>query len=184
VGSCVTLISFQLWRAPSLIASCRAASGNPPGQRQAPRTERSSARPPDALRPASGARSCPSSVRWVNPLGPAASCCFLYDVLCKHHSQSHRVARSTNMTHKYSANPLRSCSSKTIASFCWNGTASGIGSPDRQLSKQTRSQVHCKQARDHQQRHPYPLQHYRQHSEPSSRLLKQFCLVGCRIASY
>src|SRR5215203_4354544 len=29
VGSCVTLISFQLWRAPSLIASCSAASEEP-----------------------------------------------------------------------------------------------------------------------------------------------------------
>jgi hypothetical protein len=71
-----------------------------------------------------------------------------------------------------------------IASFCWNVTASGIGSPHRPLSKQSRPQVHRQQARDHQQCHPYPLQHYRQRSERGSRLLKQFCFVASRIASY
>ena len=59
-----------------------------------------------------------------------------------------------------------------IASFC-NRTGSVIGSPHRQLSKQTRTQVHRKHARDHQQRHSYPLQHQRQRSERGSRLLKQ-----------
>jgi hypothetical protein len=98
----------------------------------------------------------------------------LYDVLCKHHSQPQRVAHTTNTTQKYSAIPLRSCSSKTIASFYWNGTTSRIGSPHRQLSKQSRPQVHRKQARDYQQRHPYPLQHQQQRSERGSRLLKQF----------
>jgi hypothetical protein len=71
-----------------------------------------------------------------------------YEVLCKHLSQSRRVAQSTNTTHKYSANPLRSCSSKASASFCWNEIASGIGSPYHQLCEQTRSQVHRQQARD------------------------------------
>jgi hypothetical protein len=110
---------------------------------------------------------------WVNKAEYPAFVQSLYELLCKHHSQGHRVAHTTNTTHKYSANPVRICSSKTIASFCWNGTASGMGSPHRQLSKQTRSQVHRQQARDHQQRHPYPLQHHRQHSERGSRLLKQ-----------
>jgi hypothetical protein len=63
-----------------------------------------------------------------------------------------------------------------------NGTASGIGSPHHQLCKQTRSQVHRKQARDHQQRHPYPLQNHRQHSERGSHLLKQLpCCLPDRL---
>jgi hypothetical protein len=106
----------------------------------------------------------------------------LYDVLCKHHSQQQRVAHTTNTTQKYRAIPLRSCSSKTIASFYWNGTASGIGSPHRPLSKQSRPQVHRKQARDHQQRHPYPLQHQQQRSERGTRLLKQLlCGIPYRL---
>ena len=107
-----------------------------------------------------------------------------YDVLCKHHSQRHRVAQSTNTTHNYSANPLRSCSSKTIASFCWNRTASGIVSQHRQLCKQTRSQVHCQSTRDQQRRHPNPLQH-QSDSAPSLVLASSSSyLVACRIASY
>ena len=94
----------------------------------------------------------------------------LYDVLYKHHFQRHRVAHSTNTTHKYRANPIRICSSKAIASF-WNGTASGIVSPHRQLSKQTRPQLHRQQARDHQQHHPYPLQNQRPGPEACHRRL-------------
>jgi hypothetical protein len=58
------------------------------------------------------------------------------------------------------------------ASFC-NRTRSGIGSPHRQLSKQSRPHVHRQQARNPQQCHSYPLQHQRQRSERGSRLLKQ-----------
>jgi hypothetical protein len=39
------------------------------------------------------------------------------------------------------------------------GSASGIGGPRRQLSEQTRPQVHRQQKRDHQQRPPCSLQH-------------------------
>jgi hypothetical protein len=77
---------------------------------------------------------------------------------------------------------MRSCSCKAIASFCWNGTASGIGNPHRQLSKQSHPQVHRQQARHHQQRHPYPLQHHRQRSERGSRLLQQLpCGLSYRL---
>ena len=67
------------------------------------------------------------------------------------------------------------------ASFC-NRTASRIVSPRHQLCKQTRPQVHCHQARDHQQCHPYPLQHHRQRSERGPRLFKQLlCSLPYRL---